>query len=91
MAYSACVLNGVREIVTDMRKRIGKDAKIDRIRLCIDEWGIVRDWNPAPDACGVGPLERYYPPGRRHRRRPRAARSCCVPRIWSRPPHGRRR
>ena len=45
--YSACVLNGVRDIVTDMRKRIGKDAKIDRIRLCIDEWGIVRDWNPA--------------------------------------------
>ncbi|MGO8749160.1 MAG: alpha-L-arabinofuranosidase C-terminal domain-containing protein [Thermoguttaceae bacterium] len=58
--YSACVLNGVRDIVTDMRKRIGKDAKIDRIRLCIDEWGIVRDWNPRPDACGVGSFECYY-------------------------------
>jgi alpha-N-arabinofuranosidase len=58
--YSACVLNGVREIVADMRKRMGKDPKIDRIRLCIDEWGIVREWNPAPDADGVGAFEHYY-------------------------------
>ena len=60
VGYSACVLDGVRNIVSDMRKRIGKDAQIDRVRLCIDEWGIVRDWKPAPDACGVGAYEHYY-------------------------------
>jgi alpha-L-arabinofuranosidase len=58
--YSACVLNGVRDIITDMRKRMGKDAKIDRIRLCIDEWGIVREWNPSPDDGGVGAYESYF-------------------------------
>lgn len=26
----------------------------------IDEWGIVRDWNSAPDAPGVGSFEHYY-------------------------------
>ncbi len=60
VGYSACVLNGVRDIVTDMRKRIGKDTKIDRIGLCIDEWGIVRDWNPPPDDAGVGAFESYF-------------------------------
>jgi alpha-N-arabinofuranosidase len=58
--YSACVLNGVRPIVDDLRQRMGKDPKIDRVRLCIDEWGIVREWNPAPDADGVGAFEHYY-------------------------------
>ncbi|MCY3020972.1 MAG: hypothetical protein NTW87_18300 [Planctomycetota bacterium] len=58
--YSACVLNGVRGLIADMRKRLGKDPKIDAIKLCIDEWGIVREWNPAPDATGVGAFEHYY-------------------------------
>jgi len=26
----------------------------------VDEWGIVREWNPAPDPPGVGPFEHYY-------------------------------
>jgi len=60
LAYSGSVLGGVRGLVSDMRKRLGKDAKIDAIRLCIDEWGIVREWNPSPDACGVGSFEHYY-------------------------------
>ena len=33
------------------------------MRLAIDEWGIVRDWNPAPDGPGVGSFEHYYPLG----------------------------
>jgi alpha-L-arabinofuranosidase len=59
-SYSASVLNGVRHIVGDLRQRMGKDPRIDRVRLCIDEWGIVRDWNAAPDADGVGAFEHYY-------------------------------
>jgi alpha-N-arabinofuranosidase len=31
--------------------------------LAVDEWGIVRDWNPAPDGPGIGPFEHYYPLG----------------------------
>jgi alpha-N-arabinofuranosidase len=58
--YSGKVLEGVRGLVNDMRRRLGKDARIDAVRLCIDEWGIVREWNPAPDACGVGAFEHYY-------------------------------
>ena len=60
VAYSGKVMEGVRGLVKDMRGRMGKDAKIDALRLCIDEWGIVREWNPAPDACGVGAFEHYY-------------------------------
>ena len=61
--YSASVLNGVRGLIADMRKRLGKDPKIDAIKLCIDEWGIVREWNPAPDSVGVGAFEHYYTMG----------------------------
>jgi len=62
--YSASVLEGVRRIVTDFRQRAGPgSAAGDRVRLAIDEWGIVRDWNPAPDSPGVGSFEHYYPLG----------------------------
>ena len=60
-AYSGEVAAGVRRIVTDFRNRLGKgDTDLERVRLAIDEWGIVRDWNPAPDAGGIGAFEHYY-------------------------------
>jgi alpha-N-arabinofuranosidase len=60
-AYSASVAEGVRNIVNDFRRRLGKGNKgTDRIRLAVDEWGIVRDWNPAPDGPGIGSFEHYY-------------------------------
>lgn len=63
-AYSGSVLEGVKRIVTDFRQRTGQgNAEIDRLRLAIDEWGIVRDWNPTPDGPGLGPFEHYYPLG----------------------------
>jgi len=63
-AYSGHVAGGVRGLVQDFRKRLGKgDAAIDRVRLAVDEWGIVRDWNAAPDGPGVGSFEHYYPLG----------------------------
>jgi len=56
--YSASVAAGVRSIVEDFRKRaVGTAAAV---RLAIDEWGIVRDWNPAPDGMGIGSFEHYY-------------------------------
>jgi alpha-N-arabinofuranosidase len=60
-AYSGRVAGGVRGLVQDIRKRHGKgDAAIDRVMLAVDEWGIVRDWNAAPDDPGVGSFEHYY-------------------------------
>ena len=51
----------MRRLVTDFRQRLGQgNAALDRVRLAIDEWGIVRDWNPAPDGPGIGPFEHYY-------------------------------
>jgi alpha-N-arabinofuranosidase len=62
--YSASVLEGVRRVVTDFRQRTGPGSGVgDRVRLAVDEWGIVRDWNPAPDSPGLGPFEHYYPLG----------------------------
>jgi len=59
--YSDRVAAGVRRIVTDFRDRLGKDnGELERVRLAIDEWGIVRDWNPKPDAGGIGSFEHYY-------------------------------
>jgi alpha-N-arabinofuranosidase len=64
LAYSASVMKGVRRVVNDYRQRLGKgNADLDRVRLAIDEWGIVRDWNAAPDGPGVGAFEHYYPLG----------------------------
>ena len=63
-AYSGSVMEGVRRIVADYRQRLGSgNPELDRVRLAIDEWGIVRDWNPAPDGPGVGAFEHYYPLG----------------------------
>ena len=60
-AYSGHVAGGIRGLVADMRKRLGKgDAATDRVRLAVDEWGIVREWNPKPDGPGVGAFEHYY-------------------------------
>lgn len=64
IGYSASVAEGVRGIINDMRARHdGSDPAIDRLRLSVDEWGIVREWNPEPDAPGVGIYEVYYPLG----------------------------
>jgi alpha-N-arabinofuranosidase len=64
LAYSGSVMEGVRRVVSDYRQRLGKgNAELDRVRLAIDEWGIVRDWNAAPDGPGVGSFEHYYPLG----------------------------
>jgi alpha-N-arabinofuranosidase len=62
--YSASVADGIRAIVEDFRKRLGQgNAALDRVRLAIDEWGIVRDWNGAPDGPGIGAFEHYYTMG----------------------------
>jgi alpha-L-arabinofuranosidase len=64
LAYSGSVMEGVRNLVNDYRQRLGKgNPELDRVRLAIDEWGIVRDWNAAPDGPGVGSFEHYYPLG----------------------------
>lgn len=60
--YSASVAAGIRSIVQDFRGRT-KDPARAALRLAIDEWGIVRDWNPAPDGMGIGSFEHYYPLG----------------------------
>lgn len=61
LAYSDYIAGGVRTMVGDLRKRQGKnDPATDRLRLCIDEWGLVRDWDPRPDGPGVGSFEHYY-------------------------------
>ena len=63
-AYSASVMEGVRRLVADYRQRQASgNPELARVRLAVDEWGIVRDWDPAPDGPGVGPFEHYYPLG----------------------------
>jgi len=63
-AYSASVMDGVRHLVADYRQRLtGGNPELSRVRLAIDEWGIVREWNSAPDGPGIGPFEHYYPLG----------------------------
>ena len=63
-AYSGSVLEGVRRLVGDYRQRLGPaNPELDRVRLAIDEWGIVRNWDAAPDGPGIGPFEHYYPLG----------------------------
>ncbi len=64
LEYSGHVARGVRGLVGDFRRRQGKgNPEIDRIRLAVDEWGIVRDWNSAPDGPGIWYFEHYYPLG----------------------------
>lgn len=59
--YSASVAAGIRGIVEDFRKRLSPEKPaLQKIKLAIDEWGIVRDWNPQPDGMGVGAFEHYY-------------------------------
>jgi alpha-N-arabinofuranosidase len=63
-AYSASIAQAVRNMVADLRKRQdGKDPAVMKLKLAIDEYGIVREWNPAPDAAGVGAYEHYYTVG----------------------------
>lgn len=61
--YSDTVAAGVRGLIADFRKRVAADPQLGRIQLSIDEWGLVRDWNPTPDGPGVGSFEHYYPLG----------------------------
>lgn len=64
LEYSGHVAGGVRRLVDDLRKRQDKgNPAIDRLRLSIDEWGIVREWKPEPDGPGIGIYEVYYPLG----------------------------
>ncbi len=61
LAYSGDVAAGIRGLVEDFRKRLASgDPAVAKIRLAIDEWGIVRDWIPDPDGPGVGAYEHYY-------------------------------
>ena len=60
MCSTACAL------IADLRRRQAADPKnhaLARVKLAIDEWGIVRDWNPIPDGPGIGSFEHYYPLG----------------------------
>ncbi len=64
VAYSDTVAAAVRNMVADLRKRQdGTDPAVDRLRLSVDEYGIVRDWNPTPDTPGIGIFEHYFPLG----------------------------
>jgi len=64
LSYSGSVAAGVRALIDDFRRRRdGSNPAVERIRLAVDEWGIVRDWNPAPDGPGIGIYEVYYPLG----------------------------
>jgi alpha-L-arabinofuranosidase len=59
--YSGCVAGGVRGLAADFRKRLDtRNPDVARVRLAIDEWGIVRDWNLTPDTTGIGAFEHYY-------------------------------
>jgi alpha-N-arabinofuranosidase len=61
LAYSGRVAEGVRRLIEDLRARQGTgNPAIDRLRLSVDEWGIVREWQPDPDGPGVGIYEVYY-------------------------------
>jgi alpha-N-arabinofuranosidase len=61
VAYSGAVAGGVRGLVADFRKRLQAGSpEVRQVRLAVDEWGIVRDWNAAPDGPGVGSFEHYY-------------------------------
>jgi alpha-N-arabinofuranosidase len=60
-AYSGSVAAGVRGLVTDMKKRqVAEKPEAARLRLAVDEWGIVRDWKRDPDGPGIGAFEHYY-------------------------------
>ena len=64
LEYSGQVAAGVRHLIDDLRQRQdGRDPAVDRLRLAIDEWGIVREWDPEPDGPGTGIYEVYYPLG----------------------------
>ena len=64
LEYSGHVATGVRRLIDDFRsRRHGSDPAIDRLLLSVDEWGIVREWDPAPDGPGIGKFEVYYPLG----------------------------
>jgi alpha-N-arabinofuranosidase len=60
-AYSGSVAAGVRGLVADLKKRQEEEkSETARLRLAVDEWGIVRDWKRDPDGHGVGAFEHYY-------------------------------
>ena len=62
--YSGQIAGGVRGLINDLRARQGKGNKaVDGLKLSIDEWGMVRKWENAPDPPGVGIFEVYYPLG----------------------------
>jgi len=60
-AYSGGVAAGIRGLVQPFRDWVASGARgTDRVKLAIDEWGIVRDWNKTPDGYGIGSFEFYY-------------------------------
>jgi len=64
LEYSNYVARGVRYCINDLRKRQdGTNPDVERLRLSIDEWGMVRKWEREPDKPGIGIFEVYYPLG----------------------------
>jgi len=61
LQYSGSLADGVRAIIDDFRLRQdGSRPAIDRLRLAVDEWGIVRAWDAPSDGPGIGAFEVYY-------------------------------
>ena len=74
-AYSGSIAEAVQRMVADLRQRQdGKDPAVTKLKLAIDEYGIVREWNPAPDAVGRRLVRTLLHAGRRGDRRPGPAR-----------------
>lgn len=58
---SGSVAQGVEKIVADFRPRLDPaNSAVSKLRLAVDEWGIVRDWDPTPDGPGSGAFEHFY-------------------------------
>ena len=62
--YTAVMAADLAKLVDafrDWQKKAGTAGAA--VKLAIDEWGIVREWNSAPDGPGIGAYEHYYPLG----------------------------
>ena len=63
-SFSGTIANGIRYHVAEMRKYMqDKRPGVDRLRLALDEWGMVRDWSGTPDGPGIGIFEHYLTMG----------------------------
>lgn len=57
-SYSAGLARGLEDLIEPFRE--WKARNPGPLTIAIDEWGIVRDWNPSPDGFGVAKSERFY-------------------------------